>query len=82
MGNDLVFQRGGVGSEFSELLEAAGVDTVPELANRNVVTPALLTRQSSSPTSGFSSTLPPASMSYAYSRPRLIARRAQYPKSP
>lgn len=25
----------GVGSEFSELLEAAGVDTVPELARRN-----------------------------------------------
>ena len=25
----------GVGSEFSELLEAAGVDTVPELAQRN-----------------------------------------------
>ena len=26
----------GVGSEFAELLEAAGVDTVPELAQRNV----------------------------------------------
>lgn len=26
----------GVGSEYSELLEAAGVDTVPELARRNV----------------------------------------------
>jgi predicted flap endonuclease-1-like 5' DNA nuclease len=25
----------GIGSEFSELLEAAGVDTVPELARRN-----------------------------------------------
>ncbi|HEX5165449.1 MAG TPA: DUF4332 domain-containing protein [Thermomicrobiales bacterium] len=25
----------GVGSEFSDLLEAAGVDSVPELANRN-----------------------------------------------
>lgn len=25
----------GVGGEYSELLEAAGVDTVPELANRN-----------------------------------------------
>ena len=25
----------GVGSEFAELLEAAGVDTVPELASRN-----------------------------------------------
>ncbi len=25
----------GVGSEYSDLLEAAGVDTVPELANRN-----------------------------------------------
>ncbi len=25
----------GIGSEFSELLEAAGVDTVPELAQRN-----------------------------------------------
>jgi predicted flap endonuclease-1-like 5' DNA nuclease len=27
----------GIGSEFSELLEAAGVDTVPELARRNAV---------------------------------------------
>lgn len=26
----------GVGSEYAELLEAAGVDTVPELAQRNV----------------------------------------------
>ena len=25
----------GIGGEYSELLEAAGVDTVPELANRN-----------------------------------------------
>jgi predicted flap endonuclease-1-like 5' DNA nuclease len=25
----------GVGSEYSDLLEAAGVDSVPELANRN-----------------------------------------------
>lgn len=34
----LFFQTGcfkGVGSEYSELLEAAGVDTVPELARRN-----------------------------------------------
>lgn len=31
----------GVGSEFAELLEAAGVDTVPELARRN---PLNLTR--------------------------------------
>ena len=30
-----LFRISGVGSEFSELLEAAGVDTVPELANRN-----------------------------------------------
>lgn len=29
-----LFRISGVGSEFSELLEAAGVDTVPELANR------------------------------------------------
>lgn len=27
----------GVGSEYAELLEASGVDTVPELANRNSV---------------------------------------------
>ena len=27
----------GVGSEFADLLEAAGVDTVPELAQRNPV---------------------------------------------
>lgn len=27
----------GVGSEFADLLEAAGVDTVPELAQRNAV---------------------------------------------
>ena len=26
----------GVGSEYSELLEAAGVDTIKELRNRNV----------------------------------------------
>ena len=26
----------GIGGEYSELLEAAGVDSVPELANRNV----------------------------------------------
>jgi hypothetical protein len=25
----------GVGSEYSDLLEAAGVDSIPELANRN-----------------------------------------------
>lgn len=30
-----LFRIKGVGSEFSELLEAAGVDTVPELATRN-----------------------------------------------
>ena len=30
-----LFRIGGIGSEFSELLEAAGVDTVPELANRS-----------------------------------------------
>jgi len=29
-----LFRISGVGPEFSELLEAAGVDTVPELANR------------------------------------------------
>jgi len=29
-----LFRVSGIGSEFSELLEAAGVDTVPELANR------------------------------------------------
>ena len=29
-----LFRIGGVGSEFAELLEAAGVDTVPELAKR------------------------------------------------
>jgi predicted flap endonuclease-1-like 5' DNA nuclease len=27
----------GVGSEYSELLEAAGVDTIPELAQRNAI---------------------------------------------
>jgi predicted flap endonuclease-1-like 5' DNA nuclease len=30
-----LFQISGVGPEMSELLEAAGVDTVPELAQRN-----------------------------------------------
>lgn len=30
-----LFRINGVGQEFSELLEAAGVDTVPELAQRN-----------------------------------------------
>ncbi len=30
-----LFRIKGVGSEYSDLLEAAGVDTVPELANRN-----------------------------------------------
>lgn len=30
-----LFRIKGVGAEFSELLEAAGVDTVPELAQRN-----------------------------------------------
>ena len=30
-----LFRINGVGEEFSELLEAAGVDTVPELATRN-----------------------------------------------
>jgi predicted flap endonuclease-1-like 5' DNA nuclease len=30
-----LFRISGVGQEFSELLEAAGVDTVPELAQRN-----------------------------------------------
>ena len=30
-----LYRISGVGSEFSELLEAAGVDTVPELAQRN-----------------------------------------------
>lgn len=29
------YRINGVGSEYSELLEAAGVDTVPELARRN-----------------------------------------------
>ena len=31
-----LFRINGVGSEYAELLEAAGVDTVPELAQRNV----------------------------------------------
>jgi predicted flap endonuclease-1-like 5' DNA nuclease len=30
-----LYRIGGVGSEYAELLEAAGVDTVPELAQRN-----------------------------------------------
>jgi len=30
-----LFRVKGIGSEYSELLEAAGVDTVPELARRN-----------------------------------------------
>jgi len=30
-----LFRINGIGQEFSELLEAAGVDTVPELAMRN-----------------------------------------------
>jgi len=30
-----LFRINGVGEEYSDLLEAAGVDTVPELAQRN-----------------------------------------------
>jgi predicted flap endonuclease-1-like 5' DNA nuclease len=30
-----LYRISGIGSEYSELLEAAGVDTVPELARRN-----------------------------------------------
>jgi predicted flap endonuclease-1-like 5' DNA nuclease len=30
-----LYRISGIGSEYSELLEAAGVDTVPELAQRN-----------------------------------------------
>ena len=30
-----LYRVGGVGSEYAELLEVAGVDTVPELATRN-----------------------------------------------
>ena len=30
-----LYRIGGVGSEYAELLVAAGVDTVPELAQRN-----------------------------------------------
>ena len=30
-----LFRINGIGEEFSELLEVAGVDTVPELATRN-----------------------------------------------
>jgi predicted flap endonuclease-1-like 5' DNA nuclease len=37
-----LFRVGGVGAEFAELLEASGVDTVPELARRN---PGELTRK-------------------------------------
>lgn len=36
-----LYRVDGIGSEYSELLEAAGVDTVPELARRN---PANLTK--------------------------------------
>lgn len=36
-----LYRVNGIGSEYSELLEAAGVDTVPELAQRN---PANLTQ--------------------------------------
>lgn len=36
-----LYRINGIGSEYSELLEAAGVDTVPELAQRN---PANLTQ--------------------------------------
>ena len=32
-----LYRIGGVGAEYAELLEAAGVDTVPELARRNPV---------------------------------------------
>jgi predicted flap endonuclease-1-like 5' DNA nuclease len=37
-----LYRVNGVGAEFAELLEAAGVDTVPELARRN---PAELTKK-------------------------------------
>jgi predicted flap endonuclease-1-like 5' DNA nuclease len=37
-----LYRISGVGSEYSELLEASGVDTVPELAQRN---PAELARK-------------------------------------
>lgn len=30
-----LFRVRGIGSEYADLLEAAGVDTIPELANRN-----------------------------------------------
>ena len=30
-----LYRINGIGSEYSELLEAAGVDTVPDLARRN-----------------------------------------------
>jgi predicted flap endonuclease-1-like 5' DNA nuclease len=30
-----LYRVGGVGAQYAELLEAAGVDTVPELARRN-----------------------------------------------
>lgn len=36
-----LYRINGIGSEFSELLEAAGVDTVPELAQRNAANLAL-----------------------------------------
>jgi predicted flap endonuclease-1-like 5' DNA nuclease len=32
-----LFRINGIGSEYADLLEAAGVDTVPELAQRNAV---------------------------------------------
>jgi predicted flap endonuclease-1-like 5' DNA nuclease len=32
-----LYRIGGVGAEYAELLEASGVDTVPELARRNPV---------------------------------------------
>jgi predicted flap endonuclease-1-like 5' DNA nuclease len=40
-----LYRISGVGSEYSELLEVSGVDTVPELANRNAanLTQALAT---------------------------------------
>ena len=40
-----LFRIKGVGTEYSELLEAAGVDTVPELARRNAanLTQAMMT---------------------------------------
>ena len=35
-----LFRINGIGEEYSDLLEAAGVDTVPELAQRNATNPA------------------------------------------